>query len=160
MSSILIRSLRKDDLNWLRQVIEKEWSSIRVVSRGKVHYVDQLTGFVTVQERKRVGLLTFKIDDQDCEIITLNILKENIGIGSKLIAKIEEYTSSIGCKRIWLVTTNDNLNAIRFYQKKGYSLSALYRNAAEDLRRLKPEIPLIGMDGIPIRDEIELEKIL
>lgn len=160
MSSIAIRSLGEDDLNWLCQVIEKEWSSIRVVSRGKVHYVDQLMGFVAIQKRKRVGLLTFKIDDQECEIITLNSLKENTGIGSKLIAKIEEYTSSMDCRRIWLVTTNDNLNAIRFFQKKGYSLSAFYRNAVEDSRRLKPEIPLIGIDGIHIKDEIELEKIL
>ena len=117
-------------------------------------------GFVALQEWKRVGLLTYKINDQECEIITLNSLKANIGIGSKLVNRIEEYALSEGCRRIWLVTTNDNLNAIGFYQKKIYCLSALYCNAAEDSRRLKPEIPLIGLNGILIRDEIELEKIL
>jgi hypothetical protein len=62
------------------------------------------------------------------------------------------------CKR--LITTNDNLNALRFYQKRGLALVAVHRNALEESRRIKPEIPLIGSDGIPLRDEIELEIML
>jgi ribosomal protein S18 acetylase RimI-like enzyme len=141
-------------------VSEKEWASNKVVTRGKVYLVDQLPGFVAMQNDERVGLLTYKINNEDCEIITLNSFIENRGIGSDLLDKIESFSSSIGCKRIWLITTNDNLNALRFYQKKGYKLSAFYQNAVEKARKLKPEIPPIGLDGIPIRDEIELEKIL
>ena len=40
------------------------------------------------------------------------------------------------------------------------SLTNSYRNAVEKARLLKPEIPSIGLNGIPIRDQIELEKIL
>ena len=160
MSGRVIRSLCEDDINWLRQVIEKEWASNKVVTRGNVYHVDQLPGFVAIEMDKRVGLLTYKINNKECEVITLNSFIENRGIGSDLLNKIEKFSSSIGCKRIWLITTNDNLNAIRFYQKKGYKLSAFYRNAVEKARQLKPEIPSIGLNGIPIRDEIELEKIL
>jgi len=160
MSARIIRSLCKDDINWLRKVIEKEWASNKVVSRGKVYLIDQLPGFIAIQKDKRVGLLTYKINNEECEIITLNSFIENRGIGSDLLDKIERFSSSIGCKRIWLITTNDNLNALRFYQKKGYKLSAFFRNAVEKARQLKPEIPSIGLNGIPIRDEIELEKIL
>ena len=160
MSGRVIRSLCEDDINWLRQVIEKEWASNKVVSRGKVYLIDQLPGFIAIQKDKRVGLLTYKINNKECEVITLNSFIENQGIGSDLLDKIESFSSSIGCKRIWLITTNDNLNAIRFYQKNGYKLSAFYRNAVEKARQLKPEIPSIGLNGIPIRDEIELEKIL
>ena len=156
----VIRSLCEDDINWLRQVIEKEWASNKVVTREKVYLVDQLPGFIAIQKNKRVGLLTYKINNKECEIITLNSFIENHGIGSDLLDKIEKFSCSIGCKRIWLITTNDNLNALRFYQKKGYKLSAFYRDAVETARQLKPEIPSIGLDGIPIRDEIELEKIL
>ena len=141
-------------------MIEKEWASNKVVSREKVYFIDQLPGFIAIHKDKRVGLLTYKINNKECEIITLNSLIENRGIGSDLLDKIEKFSSSIGCKRIWLITTNDNLNALRFYQKKGYNLSAFYRNAMERARQLKPEIPSIGLNGIPIRDEIELEKIL
>ena len=160
MSERVIRSLREDDKNWLRQVIKKEWASNKVVTREKVYLVDQLPGFIAIQEDKRVGLLTYNINNNECEIITLNSFIENRGIGSDLLDKIEKYSSSIGCKRIWVITTNDNSNAIRFYQKKGYHITAFYRNAVEKARQLKPEIPSIGLNGIPIRDEIELEKIL
>ena len=46
---------------------------------------------------------------------------------------------------------------MRFYQKRGFVLVAVHRNALAESRRLKPEIPLIGIDDIPLRDEIELE---
>jgi hypothetical protein len=57
-------------------------------------------------------------------------------------------------------TTNDNLNALRFYQKRGFVLVSVHRNAVIKSRQLKPEIPLTGNDGIPLRDEIELEMLL
>ncbi|MFP3471139.1 GNAT family N-acetyltransferase, partial [Micrococcus sp. SIMBA_144] len=63
-----------------------------------------------------------------------------------------------GCSRITLITTNDNLAALKFYQKRGFVMTAIHRNAVEKARKIKPEIPLIGNDGIPIRDEIQLEK--
>ena len=85
---------------------------------------------------------------------------EKIGIGATLINKVKGITKSQGCKRIWLITTNDNTHAIRFYQKRGLVLAALYKNAIEESRKLKPEIPFEGFDGIPIRDEIELELVL
>jgi ribosomal protein S18 acetylase RimI-like enzyme len=65
-----------------------------------------------------------------------------------------------GCRRLWLITTNDNTDALRFYQKHGFMLVAVHRNAIEESRKLKPEIPLIGNNNIPIRDEIELEMML
>ena len=64
------------------------------------------------------------------------------------------------CKRIWLITTNDNINAIKFYQKCGFVFSAVYCDAIKNSRRIKPEIPLIGNFNIPIRDELEFELIL
>jgi DNA-3-methyladenine glycosylase I len=70
---------------------------------------------------------------------------------------VKKVARQSGCRRLWLVTTNDNLNALRFYQKRGFALVAVHRNALEISRKLKPEIPLIGADGIPLRDEIELE---
>ena len=65
-----------------------------------------------------------------------------------------------GCGRVWLSTTNDNIKAIRFYQKRGFDMVKLRRNSMEETRRLKPEIPLIGLDGIPLRHELELELVL
>jgi hypothetical protein len=60
---------------------------------------------------------------------------------------------------VWLVTTNDNLDALRFYQRRGLRLVAVHAGAVDEARRLKPEIARVGEYGIPIRDEIELELV-
>ncbi len=90
----------------------------------------------------------------------MNSLLEGRGIGSALVEAVIKVAVNASCKRIWLITTNDNLTALRFWQKRGFSLVAVHRNAIEESRRLKPEIPLKGEHGIPIKDEIELEMCL
>ena len=77
-----------------------------------------------------------------------------------LIEQVKDIARSVGCKRLWLITTNDNMHAVRFYQRRGFMLVAVHRNALAVSRKLKPEIPLIGVDGIPLRDEIELAMVL
>ena len=159
MRPFQIRPLQTDDQGWITYLLT-EWFSTKIVTRGRIHYADQLPGFIAVHENNRVGLVTYQIEGDECEIITLNSLIEAMGIGSALIEAVKGVAISSGCKRLWLITTNDNLSALGFYQKKGFVLVAVYRNALETSRRLKPEIPLVGTDGIPLRDELELELLL
>ncbi len=103
------------------------------------------------------GLVTYRLEAVECEIVTIDSLIEGIGIGTALIDTVKAAAVAAKCERLWLITTNDNVKALRFYQRRGFALVAVYRNALEESRRLKPEIPLVGMHGIPLRDEIELE---
>ena len=82
---------------------------------------------------------------------------ENRGLGTRLLDMAIEAAREKSCRRVVLITTNDNIRAIRFYQKRGFDMARLYRNALDVSRRLKPEIPLIGEDSIPLRHEIEFE---
>ena len=91
------------------------------------------------------------------EILSLDSLKENRGIGSRLLGEAVEEARRAGCARVMLITTNDNLRALRFYQKRGFDMVRIYRNAVDESRKIKPEIPLIGDHGIPIKHEIEME---
>ena len=59
-----------------------------------------------------------------------------------------------------MIATNDNIRALRFYQKRGFDLVSIYRFAVNESRKLKPQIPLLGVDDIPILHEIEFEKLL
>ena len=145
---------------WIVETLTEHWASVRVVTRGQVYQADRLPGFIAIDGNRPVGLITFIIKDESCEIVTLNSLEEGIGVGSTLIEAVKEEALKAGCKRLWLITTNDNLKAIRFYQRRGFLLAALHKDAITESRRLKPEIPLLGIDGIPIRDEIELEMFL
>ena len=157
VNAFQVRTLEEGDRGWVGQLLRKHWGSTRVVTRGRIHEADRLPGFVAVQAGQRVGLLTYRIEDDQCEVVSLNSLVQGAGIGSALLEAVKAAAASAGCRRLWLITTNDNMAAVRFYQKRGFVLVAVHRNALEQSRKLKPEIALIGIDGIPLRDEIELE---
>lgn len=131
-----------------------------MVSRGRIHEPTELPGFVAVKDGDLAGLATYEVRNKDCELVTFNSLVPGIGIGSALLSTVRAAASSAGCRRVWLITTNDNTRALRFYQKRGFRLAALHRNAVAASRALKGQIPLTGLDGIPIRDELELEYLL
>jgi GNAT superfamily N-acetyltransferase len=155
-----IRPLNEKDKDWTTLLLEEWWGGPEIVTRGKIHHADRLPGFVAMQDGKPAGLVTYNIDGDECEIVTMNSLVEQIGIGSGLIDAVRHVACNAGCKRLWMITTNDNTVAMRFYQKRGFLLVAVHLNAIERSRRLKPEIPFTGNDGIPIRDEIEFELYL
>lgn len=142
---------------WISQVLKRYWASVNVVSRGQLYDASKLPAIIAYQDDNPIGLLTYHISGKEYEIVTLNSLIENMGVGSKLIQSAKNIASTQHCERIWLITTNDNLHALYFYQKRGFTISTIYCNAIEKSRQLKPNIPLIGSNGIPIRDEIELE---
>ena len=156
--SLHFEPIKSADRSWFCELIRKEWGSEIIVSRGNMHYAKALEGFVAFKKKEKIGVVTYKIMNTECEIVSLNSLKEDRGIGSFLLDKIESFARSRGCNRIWLVTTNDNTRALRFYQKKGFKIRKVYPDIMKEYRVLKPEIPYIGENGIEIRDEIELEK--
>ena len=160
MSQIEVLPLLSQDRAWVRQFITEHWGADFVVARGLVHYPHELSGFVAIQDEGGIGLITYHITDAGCEIVTLNSTRPAIGMGTSLLEAVNAVARQADCRRVWVVTTNDNLNALRFYQKRGFELVAFHRNALERSRQLKPVIPLVGYDGIPMRDEIELEMIL
>jgi GNAT superfamily N-acetyltransferase len=160
MPNITILPINAEDQEWVAQFMHEQWGSNKVVSRGVIYYPQDLPGFVALHQSEKVGLVTYTIVGRSCEIVTLNSTFPSSGVGTALIEAVRDIAIKAGCKRLWLITTNDNTNALRFYQKRGFVLIAVYRNALELSRKLKPEIPVIGDHGIPLRDELELEMIL
>lgn len=152
-TDIDIRPATGDDRAWIAAQTIESWGAETIVSRGVVCLVTDLPALVAEIDRERVGLLTYRLGDDDCEITTLNAYRPRRGVGSALIAAVRGIA---GSRRLWLVTTNDNLDALRFYQRRGFVLTAMHANAIEQSRRIKPQIPRVGCFGIPIRDEIEL----
>ena len=144
-----------------RQIVREwiaTWPIDFFISRGRKLWPAELDGFVALDsERTLIGLVTYEVVGDQCEIATIDALKQWSGIGTRLLAHTIPAAKRAGCKRLWLITTNDNIEAIRFYQKRGFTIAAIHVNALEHSRKLKPEIPTIGMFGIPIRDEVEFE---
>jgi len=119
-----------------------------------------LPGLVAEGDGEPAGLLTYRIDGGDCGVVTINAFPRGAGAGTALMEAVAAAARDAGCRRVWLITTNDNLRALRFYQRRGFRLAALHRDALARSRDLKPSIPEVGLDGIPLRDELELELTL
>ena len=161
MKEIKIRKIKSADTDWIKQVFIQNWGGDFVVSRGKVHKIEEFNGgYIAEQRNKKVGLITYKIINGEFEIAGLISNDEKKGIGTALLNYVITLAKQEGIKRICLVTTNDNLNALGFWQKRGFKLVKVYPNAMEVTRRLKPSLPLIGENNIPLRDELELEMTL
>jgi ribosomal protein S18 acetylase RimI-like enzyme len=155
-----LRRLTPEDLPRLRQFWIEHWGGEEMITRGRVYRPEQLAGFVIEDGEAWIGLLTFFIENGECEVTSLDSLREGQGIGSRLMDNVIAEARARDCKRLFLITTNDNLNALGFYQKRSFKLVAVYPGAVNESRKIKPGIPLVGMNGIPLRDEIELEMSL
>jgi GNAT superfamily N-acetyltransferase len=134
--------------------------SRHVARLGRLEHALDHPALVAERDGTLAGVLTYVLEGDGCEILTLHAAERFGGAGTALIAAVERLAADAGCARLWLITTNDNVDALRFYQRRGFRLAALHRGAVDDSRaRLKPEIPRIGEHGIELRDELELEKV-
>ncbi|MDP2183235.1 MAG: GNAT family N-acetyltransferase [Actinomycetota bacterium] len=155
-----IRELEDAHRSWATGLVAERFGSPRIVSRARLHDSSSLPGLVAFIDGKPTGLLQYRIDGAECEIVVLVATTRRCGIGTALLDSLSELAREAGCRRIWLVTTNDNRTAQDFYRKRGWAQSAVYPGAVRDARILKPEIPLIGEQGIPVEDEIEFECVV
>jgi len=154
------RALEDRDRSWVLKIIQN-WGADFVVTRGRKVYAAQLPGFVAENTAgEKIGLVTYELVGDQCEIVTLDAFAQFEGIGTELTECVRTAARAFGCKRLWLITTNDNLDAIRFYHRRGFTIAAIHVNAIAHSRELKPSIPKIGSYGIRLRDEIEFEMSL
>ena len=161
MAPFQIRSINQADQSWLPDFFVDRWGSTRAVVRGVLFVPHELPGFVAEMDGTVIGVVTYRfLDGRTGEVATLDSLREGIGVGGGLMRAVVEEMRRQRRSQLVVVTTNDNLHALRFYQKCGFVLTDLRVNALALSRRIKPEIPLLGIDDIPLRDEIELAMTL
>ncbi len=156
----MIRRKEPHDYHWLEQFLRERWGGSLMVSRGTMHDALVFPALIAERNGQRCGVVIYRVDCTDCEILTLDAAPPRQGTGTALIEGVAREAKEAGCKRLWLITTNDNLDALRFYQRRGFALVAVHRNAVAEARKLKPSIPAVGFYGIPLRDELELERLL
>jgi ribosomal protein S18 acetylase RimI-like enzyme len=157
MAEISVRQLQDADRRWAGDFLESHGSRV-VAAHGELLSPLELPGLVACAGEDRVGLLTYRMEPEGCEVVSLHSDREGMGAGTALLEEAARLARAAGGSRLWLITTNDNADALRFYQRRGFRLSAVRLGAVDEARRtLKPSIPETGDDGIPIRDELELE---
>lgn len=160
MLPMVILPIEQDNRTTIDAFIVRQWFSLQMVVHGEVIDMSAVDGWYAFDYDNIVGLITYRIVHQEMEILSLDSMQENKGVGSALLGQAIAKAKIYGCSRIWLITTNDNLSALLFYQKRGFEIVYIHYNAVDEARKLKPSIPLFGNNGIPIHDEIELEMVI
>jgi len=153
---ITVRPVKETDRPAVEWLTTQLWGAPEVVVHDGVFYPAALPGFIAERGGRIAGLVTFDVRSGVLEIVTINALDQFTGIGTLLIEAIRAEAKRRGCHQITLTTTNDNVAALRFYQRRGFQLAALRPGAVDRSRLRKPEIPHTGDFGIPLRDEIDL----
>jgi GNAT superfamily N-acetyltransferase len=158
--TVSIRPVEDSDRDWLRETLT-QLGQLRILSRGRLtEDVARLEGFLAERAGTRVGYALVRIDNDELEVVALEALTRRQGIGTALLEAAADEARRAGCARAWLITTNDNLDALRFYQRRGWDLIALHRDAVTAGRHLKPELPEVGDYGLPIRHELEFQLLV
>lgn len=155
---MVVRPIEEADRIVVGRLVLELQRAHTAVAHGEVFFPASLPGFLVEQQDRVLGLLTYTTSGPVLEIVTIDALRRGRGVGSSLIDAAVVRARELGCTRIRLTTTNDNLDAMRFYQRRGFKLAALRPDAVRESRRLKPEIPVVGDYGIPITDELDLER--
>jgi len=151
-----IRPVDEGDRPMLAWLVAELWGSEIVAVHGTCLRPAELGGFIAERSGRVVGLLTYQLVGDMLEIVTLNAIERRTGIGTMLIEAATAEARRSGCGEVRLTTTNDNVDALRFYQRRGFRLAELRPGAVDRSRQRKPEIPRVGDYGIPLRDEIDL----
>jgi N-acetylglutamate synthase-like GNAT family acetyltransferase len=153
-----VRRVDHHDEEWIRERMRTRWGGETVAGHGRLYDPAALPGFVVVADLiEPVGLITYSLESGQCEVVTIDSMREGCGVGSLLIDAVIHLARDVRSERVWLVTTNDNVHAQAWYERRGFRRAAVHPGAVAASRTLKPSIPMIGHGGVPITDEIEYE---
>jgi GNAT superfamily N-acetyltransferase len=156
-----VRDLREEERPWLAEALRESWFGETVLARGREWRPASLPALVALDDSgEPVGIATWTVERDTADLVTLNALVPGQGIGRLLIDAVARAARDAGARHLRVMTTNDNLRALRLYQRAAFRLSEVRPGAVDEARLAKPSIPEIGNDGIPIRDEIDLVREL
>ncbi|MCL2065025.1 MAG: GNAT family N-acetyltransferase [Candidatus Cloacimonetes bacterium] len=156
-----IISLTDEYKEKVERIVDESYSGMKIVVHRELFDLRDLPCLIALSEEQEIlGFCYYRFSNNQCEIMAIEALKKNVGVGSALIIAVKEIANAQNCNRLYLQTTNDNINAFRFYQRRGFTMCAVRWNELDYSRKLIPAIPLIGDDDIPVLHEIEFEMAL
>lgn len=152
--------MREDEREWMVGLLAQRWGGTLLARRGAAVPLESTDAVLALVDGEPAGVATYAVTRGEVEVVTLDALVERIGVGSALLESVAEVGRAAGCVRLWLITTNENLDAVGFYVRRGLRVAAVHLGAVASARLLKPTIPLRDERGVAVEDELELERWL
>lgn len=158
----MIRALTPADEDAVAALLGAVMGGRNQARLGSTHDVLAFPGLGASTDDRLVGVATYAAEGRRAELAVLAVAAEarGTGVGGALVEAVAGVALAGGVRELWLVTTNDNLDALRLYQRHGFRLAELRVGGVDEARATKPTIPLLGAYGIPLRDELILTRSL
>lgn len=153
----MLLRVNSEDIAFIRACVAEHFGGEPIVSLGQAYRMDELQFAFARRDGEPVAFAGYRWDGEDCELVVLVSGAPGAGYGGEVVDQVLRQAKARGCRRVWLVATNDNLHAIGWYQRRGFEMVRVHRRSIERERLLKPNLPQLGLNGIPLRDEIEFE---
>jgi ribosomal protein S18 acetylase RimI-like enzyme len=158
MVKLTVRAATPADGPAVAAIHDDVWGGPVVVGHGVRYDLAMLPTLVAMDRAGAVaGVLAYAVADDALEVVSIAATRPGRGAGTALLSAVTGEARRRGLRRLWLVTTNDNLRGLRFYQRRGLRIVRVEPGAVDVARRLKPGIPTVGAYGIPLHDELTLE---
>jgi len=138
--------------------VKQFWGEEEQLTFDRKFIVTQLPAYVAKTEHNVIGFISFAETDNAIIIVALGILPkyQNAGVGKSLIQKVEAEAKKLGKIKLLVSTSNDDLPALAFYQHLGFQIYEVKPNVIAE----KHGSVLKGIGGLPVRDELRLQKLL
>ena len=157
---LTVREKNENDKELINAELKEIWGSELLITPGGVYKdVNNLEGIIIEYEGKFAGIILFAMQKNEMEIVEIHVKVPGIGIGRELLERVKAIAWKGKYKRLWVSTSNDNGEALKFYHKHGFSVVNIYIGFMQEVRKYKPELSTTGIDGIPLLHQIELEII-
>ena len=146
-----IVELQNENKEEVERIAANSWGGVKIAVHRELYDLRELPCFIALSDKTEIlGYCYYRIANKECEIMAVESIQQGVGVGTALIKRVEEMARRENCARIYLQTTNDNTHALRYYQRHGFTMCAVRLNELDFSRELKPTIPLIGEDDIPL----------
>lgn len=157
---LLIRKKNDEDKKIVEERLMEEYGFKGMITPAQAYQdLSILGGFLAFEENKLIGQILLNYNNEECEIVELHTKNRGVGIGTELIKKSIEEAKEKKCKRIWVSTSNDNIDALKFYQKRMFFMCKIHENHFDKVRAKNPNFPKYGDYGILLKNQIELEMV-
>ena len=84
-----IRPLENRDRGWAEEPVCRHFGSSRVVSRGVLHETSLLAGLVAEDATTPIGLLQYRIEKNQCEVVVLITVRRREGVAKGRVRRCD-----------------------------------------------------------------------
>ena len=138
---IPVRPATAADAGWIEALLDEEWGGPIIWADGRAF---GCLAPPTLIAEPHAGFAIYGVAGDRAELVLLEALQPGRGIGTALVEALAALLASQGVRELWLTTTNDNLDALRFDQRRGFRLVDVRAGVMDEYRKCKPTIPEVG----------------